>query len=94
MGVKVGDEVLYHPYPGYPINNPTGETKFAAHVAAIWNDQLVNLQVIDGMGNTQSRTSVYYWDGNGNNPGDGSAFCAPHSAFETADSSLAGATAS
>lgn len=65
MPVKVGDEVLYHPYSGDNINNPTGEQYFAAHVAAKWNDNLVNLQVVDGNGDSQSRTSVTYWDGEG-----------------------------
>lgn len=80
---KIGDEVGFKAASwDTGISNPAANQYFASHISAVWSSTVVNLQVIDGNGETVSRTSIMYWNGEGDAPSSEISYCAPHSVFE------------
>lgn len=72
----VGRQVWYRPgsyEPGMAIGSDSAQP-LAATVVYVWNDTMVNLQVLDSNGHPHRRTSVLLWQGE-HEPPYGSGYC-------------------
>src|SRR5690348_1563914 len=93
----VGRVLWFHPHPTdlelARFAQAHDGRAFAAIVAHVWSDTLVNLMVIDPNGVTHARTSVELWHGEGERPAGTHAEWMPYQKGQAAKAEAAEAKA-